>query len=324
MSDSCPVCYERFDESIVPHKLSCGDILCGNCINTEFIEGSFFCPECGQEMKGGTIGDFSNIVKVSTSEELAIAGNEESGASRDNLLCSKHSRSQTLADFTRLNPSPSDAIVNTKPRSSSLECFTQANPASRVSPTSSMKSSPRPSRHSDPFRFGECKEKDCTFKACAADGFCLKHSSKKKHAVAEESRIAAALANTPLDFVTLKGKSLGLKDKTHIWPEVVPEDLEERLRSQERLEMGEAMDLIDRAKAIISREPNVLRLEAPVMAVGDIHGQFYDLMNIWEVGGRPRKGGTYLFLGDYVDRGSFSCEVILTLLAYKVTYPDRY
>jgi hypothetical protein len=316
MSDSCPVCYERFDDSVVPRKLKCGDVLCTNCIEGDLYDESFFCPECGQEMKGSSIDAFSNVIKVE--------GADSSGNAVPEVPATSKPHSQTLSDFTKQHPSINTAHEFTKPRSSSLECFMQSNPVDKSPRTFSVDSTtPRGQRNSDPFRFGECKEINCTNKACAADGYCLNHSNKKRTVVKEEITIADALANTPLDFVTLKGTSLHLKDRTHIWPDVIPEDLERRLRNQERLEMGEAMELINRAKAILSREPNVLRLDAPVMAVGDIHGQFYDLMNIWEVGGSPKGDNMYLFLGDYVDRGSFSCEVILTLLAYKVTYPDK-
>eukprot|EP00479_Gromia_sphaerica_P007814 TRINITY_DN2755_c0_g1_i1.p1 TRINITY_DN2755_c0_g1~~TRINITY_DN2755_c0_g1_i1.p1 ORF type:complete len:282 (+),score=29.03 TRINITY_DN2755_c0_g1_i1:66-911(+) len=55
---------------------------------------------------------------------------------------------------------------------------------------------------------------------------------------------------------------------------------------------------------------------------GDVHGQFYDLCNIFELNGYPSPSNPYLFNGDFVDRGSFSVECIMMLLTYKLLYPD--
>ncbi|KAJ9082219.1 Palmitoyl-protein thioesterase 1 [Entomophthora muscae] len=62
--------------------------------------------------------------------------------------------------------------------------------------------------------------------------------------------------------------------------------------------------------------------DARLTVCGDTHGQYYDLLNIFEKnGGPPSPTNMYLFNGDFVDRGSFSVEIIFTLLAYKLLYP---
>jgi serine/threonine-protein phosphatase 2B catalytic subunit len=61
-------------------------------------------------------------------------------------------------------------------------------------------------------------------------------------------------------------------------------------------------------------------LQDPVTVVGDLHGQFYDMVKMLDVGGSPETT-KYLFLGDYVDRGSFSVEVVLLLFSLKLNFP---
>lgn len=60
-----------------------------------------------------------------------------------------------------------------------------------------------------------------------------------------------------------------------------------------------------------------------VTVCGDVHGQFYDLLNIFALNGVPSEENPYLFNGDFVDRGSFSVEVILTLFAWKLAFPNH-
>ena len=57
--------------------------------------------------------------------------------------------------------------------------------------------------------------------------------------------------------------------------------------------------------------------------VGDIHGQFYDLLNIFEINGFPNEENPYLFNGNFVDRGVFGLECITTLIAFKILYPNH-
>lgn len=102
-------------------------------------------------------------------------------------------------------------------------------------------------------------------------------------------------------------------------------DLDEqisRLKRCEYLKESEVKALCDKAREILVDESNVQRVDAPVTICGDIHGQFYDLIELFKVGGECPYTN-YLFLGDFVDRGYYSVETFLLLLALKVRYPDR-
>jgi serine/threonine-protein phosphatase 2A catalytic subunit len=79
---------------------------------------------------------------------------------------------------------------------------------------------------------------------------------------------------------------------------------------------------LTQAKEILSRESNVQHVQAPVTVCGDIHGQFWDLMELFKIGGKC-PDTNYLFMGDYVDRGYYSVETVSLLLSLKVRYPNR-
>jgi serine/threonine-protein phosphatase 4 catalytic subunit len=81
-------------------------------------------------------------------------------------------------------------------------------------------------------------------------------------------------------------------------------------------------ELCDKAKDILNTEPNIQLVSAPLTICGDIHGQFFDLLELFKKGGDV-PATNYLFLGDFVDRGFYSIECFLLLLALKIRYPDR-
>mmetsp|Transcript_12716 Transcript_12716/g.16064 ORF Transcript_12716/g.16064 Transcript_12716/m.16064 type:complete len:383 (+) Transcript_12716:218-1366(+) len=96
-------------------------------------------------------------------------------------------------------------------------------------------------------------------------------------------------------------------------------------RPGKQVDMSEAeiKMLCLRSRDLLISQPMLLELEAPIKICGDVHGQYYDLLRLFEYGGFPPESN-YIFLGDYVDRGKQSLETICLLLAYKIKYPENF
>lgn len=99
--------------------------------------------------------------------------------------------------------------------------------------------------------------------------------------------------------------------------------LREHFKREGKLRQDQVLKIIKMATSIFDAEPNLLEIPPPVTVCGDVHGQFYDLCKLFEICGGPDKT-SFLFLGDYVDRGSYSLEVLLLLYSMKINHPKTF
>ena len=118
---------------------------------------------------------------------------------------------------------------------------------------------------------------------------------------------------------------------------VLPEDLKidhewvlgvmEDMKNNKFLHKKYLVQIIGKIKDYYSLKPSLVDVEIPdedeFNVCGDIHGQYYDLLRLFEYGGFP-PDANYLFLGDYIDRGKQSLETVCLLLAYKIKYPENF
>lgn len=105
-------------------------------------------------------------------------------------------------------------------------------------------------------------------------------------------------------------------------------ELMDCFRSGKRLHKRYAFMIILQTGKILQSQDSLVNITVPPASkftvCGDIHGQFYDLLNVFSMNGLPSTDNPYLFNGDFVDRGSFSVECILTLFGFKILLPDHF
>jgi len=105
------------------------------------------------------------------------------------------------------------------------------------------------------------------------------------------------------------------------------EDLMEHFKSEKKLHKKYAYMILTQVRDILKAEASLVEVDVPkgehITVCGDVHGQFYDLCNIFQINGVPSVQNPYLFNGDFVDRGSFGIETIFTLFGFKALYPNH-
>lgn len=150
---------------------------------------------------------------------------------------------------------------------------------------------------------------------------------------------SAAPLNSDIQDDILDEKSLindlqqqsGVKKKRNIKPINIDETIQKLLDAGYAgkrtknvcLKNSEIAQICHLAREMFLSQPSLLELSPPVKIVGDVHGQYADLLRLFTKCGFP-PAANFLFLGDYVDRGKQSLETILLLLCYKIKYPENF
>jgi hypothetical protein len=137
--------------------------------------------------------------------------------------------------------------------------------------------------------------------------------------------IASGLALTLVRYNRIKTKLTGELSQ-NILPisEIGLDNLVNVLKKQQFIDRSHMIYLICEVSKLLVKETNILTLtSSKVVVVGDIHGQFYDLLNIIELIHFKDPLVKILFMGDYVDRGAFGVETLATLMYLKLLYPQR-
>ncbi|MBA0663942.1 hypothetical protein Goklo_004021, partial [Gossypium klotzschianum] len=127
-------------------------------------------------------------------------------------------------------------------------------------------------------------------------------------------------------YVNVEPQYLGAKIEGDVVTLDFVKKMMDDFKNQKCLHKRYAFQIVLQMREMLQALPSLVDINVPdgslLTVCGDVHGQFYDLINIFELNGLPSEENPYLFNGDFVDRGSFSVEVILTLFAFKCMCPS--
>ncbi|KAH2155983.1 Palmitoyl-protein thioesterase 1 [Aspergillus fumigatus] len=136
----------------------------------------------------------------------------------------------------------------------------------------------------------------------------------------------SAFEDLDIDAIAVDSSYDGVRLEKEMTQEFI-DDMIERFKNGKKIHRKYAFQIIKAVKDIVYAEPTMVEIgveEGTKLTVcGDTHGQFFDLLNIFNINGYPSETHAYLFNGDFVDRGSWSTEIALLLYAYKWLRPNR-
>lgn len=102
----------------------------------------------------------------------------------------------------------------------------------------------------------------------------------------------------------------------------------EEMKKEKYIHKKYLLTMIAKIKEFYESQLSLIDIDIPddqeFNVCGDVHGQYYDLLNIFKINGYPSETNPYLFNGDFVDRGSFSVEIMITLICWKLLYPNHF
>ncbi|NXD18590.1 PPP5 phosphatase, partial [Nothocercus nigrocapillus] len=149
-----------------------------------------------------------------------------------------------------------------------------------------------------------------------------------ERAIASDPHKRSVVDSLDIESMTIEDEYSGPKLEDGRVTLAFMKDLMQWYKEQKKLHRKCAYQILVQVKEVLCKLPTLvettLEETEQVTVCGDTHGQFYDLLNIFELNGLPSEANPYIFNGDFVDRGSFSVEVILTLFGFKLLYPDHF
>ncbi|GAB0097717.1 Serine/threonine-protein phosphatase 5 [Sergentomyia squamirostris] len=169
------------------------------------------------------------------------------------------------------------------------------------------------------------KDAQMKFKECQK----IINKQKFERAIATEKKeLSLAQMYRDLDGISIEEDYTGPKLENEKVSLQFMLDLMEHYKTEKKLHRKYAYKILCDIDEYFRKQSSLVDIRVPsgqkFTICGDIHGQFFDLMNIFKINGLPSEKNPYLFNGDFVDRGSFSIECIFTLFGFKLLYPDHF